>query len=301
MSWATSVGRVAATPKTDAPRNVPVRLQRRARLGEERDDRPLGRPLQAGEHHRRERPVGPADVVVEDVVDAGLRRGDGDVDLVPADDRVGEVREAAVAAVGAAVRASGSPRCACRPSTPTRRRIGSLKQTRRPITRTPLPCSVLDRVGEVVSVAWTAPILCASGTGAFQPTIPPSSFRSSSTALIRPWAIRSSTPLRSRRSAHASEVTWTARTGCGGCAAASRSRCAGRRVPQRVGGDEGDSALRPRRPRDREAAVLDEHRAAVRDQRRARLERARERAAARRTGSARPAGRPRSSGPWCRP
>ena len=82
-----------------------VRFQRGARLREERGDRPLRARLQPRELHRRERAVGPADVVVEDVVDAELGRGHGEVDLVAADDRVREVGEAAVGrAVVAAVR-----------------------------------------------------------------------------------------------------------------------------------------------------------------------------------------------------
>ena len=64
----------------------------------------LGRALQPREDHRRERAVGAADVVVEDLVHACLGRRGGDVDLVPADDRVREVREPAVPAVLVAAR-----------------------------------------------------------------------------------------------------------------------------------------------------------------------------------------------------
>ena len=175
-----------------------------------------------------------------------------------------------------------------------------MKQTRRPITRTPLSCSVLTASPRFI-VTWTAPTLRASGTGAFQPIFPPSSFRSSSTALIRPWAIRSSTPLRRPSSAQASEVMCTARIGCAGSRGWIETQM--RLVValrSGVGGDERDGLLRPRRPRDREAAVLDEHRATVLRQRRALLECSARRAAGRRTGSARPARRTRSRGPSCR-
>ena len=120
MSWATSSGRVAATPKTEAPRKVLYGFSAAPRLREERGDRPLRARLQARELHRRERAVGAADVVVEDVVDAELGRRDGEVDLVAADDRVGEVGEAAVGrAVVARRRESGSPGRASRATMPT--------------------------------------------------------------------------------------------------------------------------------------------------------------------------------------
>ena len=76
---------------------------RGARSRESRRSRPPDRPEPRNDH-RSERPVGPADVVVEDVVDAELRRGDGEVDVVGLDVGMDVVREAAVAArVGATV------------------------------------------------------------------------------------------------------------------------------------------------------------------------------------------------------
>jgi hypothetical protein len=60
--------------------------------------------VQTGKHHRAERSVWPANVVVEHVVDAGARGGDRDVDVVLADDGVREIREAAITGIRAAVR-----------------------------------------------------------------------------------------------------------------------------------------------------------------------------------------------------
>ena len=72
---------VAAMPKTDAPRNVLYGCSARAsRPGSGRSTAP-GSPLEPREHHRSAA-VGPADVVVEDVVHPELGRGHGDLDLV---------------------------------------------------------------------------------------------------------------------------------------------------------------------------------------------------------------------------
>jgi hypothetical protein len=78
-----------------------------------------------------------------------------------------------------------------------------------------LPCRNAIAFGRS-TIGLTAPIRRASGTGAFHPTVPDSSFRSSSTALMRLWSIRSMTPRRRAGSAHALNVTCTARTGCAG-------------------------------------------------------------------------------------
>ena len=129
MSCATSSGRVAATPKTRRAEEHAVRLERAARLARGTSTIDCSRrPLQAREHHRRDRAVRPAHVVVEDLVDAGLRRRARDVDVVAAHRRVREVREAAVARSTARRRASGSP--ARSPAFhAAAARIGSRKQT----------------------------------------------------------------------------------------------------------------------------------------------------------------------------
>ena len=82
-----------------------VRREPPPRLREEVGDRLLGSLVEAGHDHRVERPVRPANVVVEDVVDAELRRRDGEIDVVRADGGMDVAREPAVAAgVRAAVR-----------------------------------------------------------------------------------------------------------------------------------------------------------------------------------------------------
>src|SRR5690348_1460440 len=60
-------GRVATMQKTDAARTV-VGPEREPRLTQEVDDSGGRGRVETGEAHRRDRPVGPPDVVVEDVV-----------------------------------------------------------------------------------------------------------------------------------------------------------------------------------------------------------------------------------------
>ena len=98
MSCATSSGRVAATPKTDAPRRAPVGWSAFRVSARKAAIEPRGLALQAREPHAVQRAVGTAHVVVEDVVHAEPGSRDGDVDVVLPDRRVGEVREATVAA-----------------------------------------------------------------------------------------------------------------------------------------------------------------------------------------------------------
>ena len=90
MSWAVGSGRVAEMPNTDTPSSARwpeaalVSATKRA-IGDVR------RPVEPGELHRGEVALGPADVVVEDLVEAEADGLDGQVDLVLADLGVGEV------------------------------------------------------------------------------------------------------------------------------------------------------------------------------------------------------------------
>ena len=92
-------------------------------------------------------------------------------DLVAADDGVGEVGVARRSRRTICRPESGSPRRACPPS--TRRRRGSGRGSRRAGRSRARPCVQRLRPLAEVDVGLTAPILCASGTGAFQPTFPP--------------------------------------------------------------------------------------------------------------------------------
>ena len=106
--WRARPGRSrrAAWPRCRRPtRRGRRRVERAApRVREKADHRVRRIAPEPRNDHRSEWPVGPADVVVEDVVDAELRRGDGEVDVVGLDVGMDVVREAAVAA---RVRAAG--------------------------------------------------------------------------------------------------------------------------------------------------------------------------------------------------
>ena len=66
-------------------------LERGLRVGDEAGDRHVGRHVETRELHRRDVALGPADVVVEDLVEAQADGLGGQVDLVLAHLRVGEV------------------------------------------------------------------------------------------------------------------------------------------------------------------------------------------------------------------
>ena len=189
--------------------------ERGAGAGEKAGDRGRRIPGETRDDHRRHRPVRAADVVVEDVVDAGAGCRGRDVDVVLLNDRAREVREASVARVRGARPAPGSRAASSRASTPTgqgsdrgrRRSARSRARRARGGARRP-------------SGGRTAPARrrSAGQAGPRSPSRSPpsSSLRSSSTALIRCWASRPSTPSRSPSSAHASAETCTARTGFAG-------------------------------------------------------------------------------------
>ena len=103
MSCATSVGRVAATPKTERAEERAVRLEREARLarGTRRSTCSGVRAAPGRPSSRAGRRDGGRSRRARRRCRAG--RGDGDVDVVLPDGRVREVRETAVAGVRAAV------------------------------------------------------------------------------------------------------------------------------------------------------------------------------------------------------
>ena len=124
-------------PNTEAPRNAPLG-SRAPRVAQERHDRALRPAAQAGEDHRGEGAVRAADVVVEDVVDAGVGRLHGDVDVVLAHRGVGEVREAAVAAAQVRAAPRRLDHLLAVPVVPgVLGSTGSRKATMRPTTRPP--------------------------------------------------------------------------------------------------------------------------------------------------------------------
>ncbi len=145
MSCAVGSGRVAEMPNTDMPEQGPGGLERGVGVGDEAGDRDVRRGVQAGELHRRPVALGPADVVVEDLVEAEAGRLDGQVDLVLAHLRAGRVaerRRAVVVGERGAATAVEDDHARGRPFSHAHfASTGSRKQTIRPMTRTPVACS----------------------------------------------------------------------------------------------------------------------------------------------------------------
>jgi hypothetical protein len=188
MFWATSVGRVAAIPKTEAPRYVPYGFSARAGPARNEAIAAPACPSGPGRTIDRERAVRAADVVVEDsstpafaaatAMSIWYWRTTGLAKFVkPPYRRTCPAGRLDHLVAGCVLHAYV--------------REDRVVEADEPADHAHALACRYGRLGEV-DVGLTAPISAPSGTGAFQPTCRPSSFRSSSTALIRPWSIRSS-------------------------------------------------------------------------------------------------------------